>query len=87
MCSILSPSFFLSLGNFTQYLFFRGVSPANSGTIESVYFDEVGPKKIFVQELTTPETWKLDLLIETKGLGEKVKEITIQNESKTCSMC
>ncbi len=77
----------MSLGNFTQYLFFRGVSPANSGTIESVYFDEVEPKKIFVTELTTPETWKLDLLIETKGLGEKVKEITIQNESKTCSMC
>jgi hypothetical protein len=87
MCSILSLSFFLSLGNFTQYLFFRGVSPANSGTIESVYFDEVEPKKIFVTELTTPETWKLDLLIETKGLGEKVKEITIQNESKTCWMC
>jgi hypothetical protein len=54
------------------YSFFLGTSPADSGTIESVFFDEPVPHKIIVQELTTPETVKLDLLIQTKTLSEKV---------------
>lgn len=54
---------------------FKGSSPANSGTIESVFFDENLPEKIIaVQQLTTPETLKLDLLLQTKSLSEKVKE-------------
>jgi hypothetical protein len=54
-------------------LLYLGTSPANSGTIESVVFDETIPQKIIVQELTTPETIKFDLLIQTKTLSEKVK--------------
>ena len=51
-----------------------GTSPTNSYAVESVFFDEVNPQKIIVQELTTPETLKLDLLIQTKTLSEKVKK-------------
>lgn len=51
---------------------FLGASPANSGTADSVFFDESAPQTITVQELTTPETIKLDLLIQTKTLGGKV---------------
>ncbi len=47
----------------------------SSGTIESVFFDEPVPQKIIVQELTTPETIRLDLLIQTKTLSEKVNSI------------
>ena len=54
-------------------VFYLGTSPANSGTIESVFFDEVVTHKIVVQELTTPETLKLDLLLQTKTLSDKVK--------------
>ena len=50
-----------------------GTSPANSGTIESVFFDEAVGQKIIVEELTTPETLKLDLLLQTKTLSDKVK--------------
>jgi hypothetical protein len=46
---------------------FLGTSP-----VESVFFDEALPQKIIVQELTTPETIKLDLLIQTKTLSDKV---------------
>ena len=50
--------------------YFKGTSPANSG---SVFFDESVPEKISVQQLTTPESIKLDLLLQTKSLSEKVK--------------
>jgi hypothetical protein len=52
---------------------YLGISPAYSGTIESVYFDEVIPEKPVVEEITTPETLKLDLLLETKSLRDKVR--------------
>ncbi len=52
-----------------------GTSPANSCTGESVFFDEPVQQKIIVQELTTPETIKLDLLIQTKTLSEKVNQL------------
>ena len=49
------------------------MSPANSAAAESVFFDETVPQTITIQELTTPETIKLDLLIQTKTLGGKVE--------------
>ena len=49
-----------------------GASPADSGTIESVFFDEPTAQQITVHELSTPETVKLDLLLQTKTLSEKV---------------
>jgi hypothetical protein len=64
------------LVNFTQYFFLRlylGISPSYSGTVESVYFDEVVPEKTIPKEIITPETLKLDLLLGTKSLGDKVR--------------
>ncbi len=58
-----------------KFFLYLGTSSANSYTIESVFFDEPIPQKIIVQELTTPETIKLDLLIQTKTLSDKVNEI------------
>ena len=56
-------------------LFLLGASPTNSGTIESVFFDEVVPQKVIVEEVTTtPETFQLDLTIQTKSLANKVNE-------------
>jgi hypothetical protein len=55
-------------------LFLLGVSPTNSGTIESVFFDEVVPQKVIVEEVTT--TPELDLTIQTKSLGNKVNEFS-----------
>lgn len=57
---------------FYATFFHLGVSPDNSGTGESVFLDESVPQKIVVQELTTPETLKLDLLLQTKILADKV---------------
>jgi hypothetical protein len=53
-------------------LLFLGISPANSGTNESLFFDEAVPQQVIVQQLTTPETSELHLLIQTKTLGDKV---------------
>lgn len=53
---------------------YLGPSTANSYTAESVFLDEPIAQKIVVQELTTPETLKLDLLIQTKTLSEKVNK-------------
>ncbi|CAF4818567.1 unnamed protein product, partial [Rotaria magnacalcarata] len=54
-----------------------------SGTVESVFFDESPPRKIIVQELTTPETVRLDLLIQTKTLAEKMKSfITLMDANQ-----
>ncbi|CAF3740085.1 unnamed protein product [Rotaria sp. Silwood1] len=62
---------------------FASSSPANSGTVESVFFDEPTSQKIIVQELTTPETIKLDLLIQTKTLIEKMKSfITLMDANQ-----
>ncbi|CAF0997942.1 unnamed protein product, partial [Didymodactylos carnosus] len=41
--------------------------------VSSVFFDEIIPQRITVQELSTPETIKLDLLIQTKNLSEKMR--------------
>ncbi|CAF4689622.1 unnamed protein product, partial [Rotaria sp. Silwood1] len=61
----------------------KSSSPANSGTVESVFFDEPTSQKIIVQELTTPETIKLDLLIQTKTLIEKMKSfITLMDANQ-----
>lgn len=46
-----------------------------------MFFDEVIPQKIIVQELTTPETLKLDLLIQTKTLSEKVNRNRERDEN------
>ena len=61
-------------------LLFLGVSPANSGTVESLVFDDTVPQPSIVNELTTPKPAKLDLLIQTKTLGNKVNHILIINE-------
>ncbi|CAF3668398.1 unnamed protein product [Rotaria sordida] len=61
-------------------------SSANSGTIESVFFDEPIPQKIIVQELTTPETIKLDLLIQTKTLIEKMKSFLTLMDANQLSL-
>ncbi|CAF4443308.1 unnamed protein product [Rotaria socialis] len=54
-----------------------------SGTVESVFFDESPQQKIIVQELTTPETVRLDLLIQTKTLAEKMKSfITLMDANQ-----
>ncbi|CAF1536499.1 unnamed protein product [Adineta ricciae] len=61
----------------------KGVSPANSAAAESVFFDETVPQTITIQELTTPETIKLDLLIQTKTLGGKMKSfLTLMNANQ-----
>ncbi|CAF0915074.1 unnamed protein product [Adineta steineri] len=61
----------------------KSASPANSGTIESIFFDESVPQTIIVQELTTPETVKLDLLHQTKSLGGKMKSfITLMDANQ-----
>ncbi|CAF1963921.1 unnamed protein product [Rotaria magnacalcarata] len=58
-------------------------SASPSGTVESVFFDESPPRKIIVQELTTPETVRLDLLIQTKTLAEKMKSfITLMDANQ-----
>lgn len=48
---------------------YLGTSPANSGTIESVFFDEPISQKIIIKS----DTIKLDILLQTKTLSEKVK--------------
>jgi len=65
--------FFLILRNTFFLRLYLGTSPAYSGTVESIYFDEVVPEKTAVEEITTPETLKLDLLLGTKSLGDKVR--------------
>ncbi|CAM2724500.1 unnamed protein product [Rotaria socialis] len=58
-------------------------STSPSGTVESVFFDESPQQKIIVQELTTPETVRLDLLIQTKTLAEKMKSfITLMDANQ-----
>ncbi|CAF2761299.1 unnamed protein product [Rotaria sp. Silwood2] len=64
----------------------KSSSPANSGTVESVFFDEPVPQKIIVQELTTPETIKLDLLIQTKTLIEKMKSFLTLMDANQLSL-
>ncbi|UJR31845.1 hypothetical protein I4U23_019321 [Adineta vaga] len=61
-------------------------SPTNSATAESVIFDESVPQTITVQELTTPETIKLDLLIQTKTLGGKMKSFLTLMDANQLSL-
>jgi hypothetical protein len=48
------------------------VSSGNSCTLESVFYDEIVRQKTIEQQLTIPETVKLDLLIRAKTLGDNV---------------
>ena len=66
---------FFSLDSWKNDLrYSAGASPADSGTIESVFFDEATAQQITIHELSTPETVKLDLLLQTKTLSDKVIE-------------
>jgi hypothetical protein len=71
-CCCTFRAFFFAEKDDRFLLLYLGTSPANSGIIESIFFDEPVAQKITVEELSTPETIKLDLLLQTKTLSEKV---------------
>lgn len=48
------------------------MSSANSCTIDSVFYEENSSQKSSVQNLPIPETVTLDLLIQSKTLGDNV---------------
>ncbi|UJR14864.1 hypothetical protein I4U23_001849 [Adineta vaga] len=51
----------------------KSMSSANSCTIDSVFYDENVSQKNCTQNLAIPETVKLDLLIQSKTLGDNMK--------------
>ncbi len=74
-CYLFNSFFFLFLSlirNTFFLLLFLGMSSGNSCTLESVFYDEILRQKTIEQQLTIPETVKLDLLIRTKTLGDNV---------------